>query len=336
MEVLVAKHESSFRHDTGSNHPERPERVRAVERGVGGSGLVVTEIESPPITKSQLAVVHDVEYVDMIESLCSLGGGALDMDTVVSAASWDAALTSAGGVWALIQELQGRSDATGFSVARPPGHHALANRAMGFCIFNNVAISAALLRSQGQRVAILDWDVHHGNGTQSMLGNDPGTLYVSLHRDHFYPFEGRVEDIDVGDGIGTTVNIPVPVHTAGDVYRRAWAELVIPVVSQFGPDWILISSGYDAHLMDPLGGLSLVADDYGWLAAQVAAIHPSNRTVVVLEGGYDTDALEQSTAATLLGLAGIANEVISGPTSPPESQMAVDRAWIAIGRHWAL
>ena len=172
-------------------------------------------IEAPEIQREELAVVHDASYIEMVEAFCSLGGGALDMDTVVSEASWQAALTAAGGVKALVEEMQADGDAAGFAITRPPGHHALANRAMGFCLFNNVAVAAALLRAGGQRVAILDWDVHHGNGTQAIVGQDPGVLYISVHQSPFYPFDGRIEDIDSEDGKGTTVNVPLPAGTAG-------------------------------------------------------------------------------------------------------------------------
>jgi acetoin utilization deacetylase AcuC-like enzyme len=281
-------------------------------------------------------VVHDASYIEMIEKFCSLSGGALDMDTIVSEQSWKAALTAAGGVWALVEELEPLTDVAGFAICRPPGHHALPDRAMGFCLFNNVAVSAALLRSQGKKVAILDWDVHHGNGTQTMLGDDPGVLYVSIHQDPFYPFDGHLLDIDDGEGKGTNINIPVPAGTAGDVYRRAWGELVIPVVSQFEPDWVFISAGYDAHMNDQLAGLQLRSEDYGWLAASVSGIHPSSRVVVALEGGYDIDALEQSTIATLMGLAGIPPISEETGVSPQESGRAVDRAAVEIARYWSV
>jgi acetoin utilization deacetylase AcuC-like enzyme len=334
MQVVVASHPSALQHDTGRDHPERPDRVLAVRRGVDGSGLDIVDIESPEIQRSQLAVVHDASYIEMVEMFCSLSGGALDMDTVVSEESWLAALTAAGGVWALIEELRTRSDASGFAISRPPGHHAFRDRAMGFCLFNNIAVSAALLRSHGERVAILDWDVHHGNGTQSILADDPGVLYVSIHQDPFYPFDGHIRDIDEGAAKGTTVNIPLPAGTAGDVYRRAWGELVIPVVRQFEPDWVLISAGFDAHVDDSLGEFQLRSSDFGWLAAAVAEAHPANRVVATLEGGYDLDALEQSTIATLMGLAGIAPISDETGVSPPAAGQAVDRAAQAISHHW--
>lgn len=336
MEVVVARHPSSLEHDTGPHHPERPDRVRAANRGVVGSGLEVTEIEAPPIEAVELALVHDISYVEMIKTLSSHGGGALDVDTVVSEQTWEAALTAAGAVRVLVEELEGRPDSTGIAITRPPGHHATADRAMGFCIFNNVAISAAQVRARGDRVAIVDWDVHHGNGTQAMLGDDPDVLYVSIHQDHFYPYEGNLSDINMGEAKGTNINIPVPAGTAGDVYRRAWGELVIPVVSAFAPDWVFVSAGYDGHLDDPLGGLSLVADDYGWLASRLAEVHPTNRTILALEGGYDLEAIEQSVAATLLGLAGSVEDTSEPLISPPEASDAVDAAVVEISRYWAI
>jgi acetoin utilization deacetylase AcuC-like enzyme len=258
------------------------------------------------------------------------------MDTVVSKASWKAALTAAGGVSALVEELRVTNDATGFAITRPPGHHAMRDRAMGFCVFNNVAVAASLLRSGGERVAILDWDVHHGNGTQSLLADDQGVLYVSIHQAPFYPFDGWLEDIDVEDGKGTVVNIPVPAGTAGDVYRRAWGELVLPVMSQFEPDWVLLSAGYDAHESDPLADLELTSADYGWMAAQLASVHPVSRTVFALEGGYDLSALEQSAALTVAGLAGVAPVGELTRMSPDRSRAALDEAAFTIARHWRI
>lgn len=336
MDVLVASHPAALKHDTGPRHPERAARVGAVLGGVRSSGLNVSGITSPPIARSELALIHDPSYIAMIETFCQLGGGALDIDTFACQESWEAALTAAGGVRALVDELETAGDMTGFAVSRPPGHHAMRDRAMGFCLFNNVAVTAAYLRSRGERVAILDWDVHHGNGTQSSFTDDPGTLYVSLHQDHFYPYSGRVEDLEAGEAKGTTVNIPLMAGTAGDVYRRAWGELVIPIVSQFEPSWVLVSAGYDAHTDDYMAELDLVAGDYGWLASKIGEIHPHNRTVFALEGGYDLAGLERSTAATLRGLSGVVEEPTRHLVSPPSAGSAVDTAATAIAEHWKL
>ncbi|HLF42497.1 MAG TPA: histone deacetylase [Acidimicrobiia bacterium] len=334
MEVVVASHPSALEHNTTPFHPERPARVGAVAQGIADSGLVVVEIESPEIRRSELALVHDPSYIEMIESFCRMGGGLLDRDTFASEESWVAALTAAGGVSAAIEELEDRSDATAFVIARPPGHHALRSRAMGFCLFNNVAVGAALLRSQGHRVAILDWDVHHGNGTQAMVIEDPGILYVSVHQDAFYPFQGDVGDIE-REAKGTTINVPVPAGTAGDLYRRAWGEIVIPVVRGFEPDWVLVSCGFDAHVSDRMAELRLVASDYGWMAAQLAATHPAYRTVFALEGGYDLEALRDSTAETLRGVSG-QDQFGEGLVSPWEAQDVLDPVFEGVSRHWAV
>jgi acetoin utilization deacetylase AcuC-like enzyme len=316
-------------------HPERPERVGAVLRGIDDSGLAIERLTSPEILRAELALAHDPEYIAMIETFCRLGGGSLDMDTVASEGSWQAALTAAGGVVALTRELDEAGDAFGFAVARPPGHHALRDRAMGFCLFNNVAVAAMLLRSEGKRVAILDWDVHHGNGTQSLVLDDPGILYVSLHQRAFYPFDGQIEDIERGEAKGTTINFPFPAGTGGDLYRHAWGEIVIPVVREFSPDWVLVSSGYDGHVSDPLADMRLVAEDFGWMAAALADVHPPGRTVLALEGGYDLDALRQSTAATLQGLSGAPPSGLP-LTSPIESMGAFEAISSAVSDHWSI
>ena len=335
MKVIVASHESSLKHETGPHHPERPERVEAVRLGIEGSGLEVVDVESPRIDRRDLALVHDPDYISMVESFCLGGGGALDMDTFASEDSWEAALRSAGGVKILIDQLRTGKDATGFAITRPPGHHALRSQAMGFCLFNNVAVAAMILRSEGEKVAILDWDVHHGNGTQGVVGPDPGILYVSIHQSPFYPFNGLVSDVDA-DAKGTTINVPVPAGTAGDAYRRAWADIVIPVMSQFEPDWVLVSAGFDAHAHDYLASLRLEASDYGWMAQRIAGTHPPERTVFALEGGYDLTALRNCTAATLQGMAGLHRESPPKGTSPDAAFHVIEEARSAVSRHWAL
>jgi acetoin utilization deacetylase AcuC-like enzyme len=335
MKVVLASHPASLRHDTGAFHPERPERVEAVRRGIEESGLDVIQIEAPRIERSELALAHDPSYVEMIESFTSLGGGALDMDTAVSEESWEAALRSAGAVRALIGELEGAEDVTGFALCRPPGHHALPDRATGFCLFNNVAITAKVLRARGERVAILDWDVHHGNGTQAIVAADPGILYVSVHQRHHYPHEGMVEDIEIGSK-GTVINIPLPPGTAGDVYRRAWGELGIPVATMFEADWVLVSAGYDAHIDDPLADFRLVGADYGWIASQVSEMTAPNRIILALEGGYDLDALRTSASATVLGIAGIDLDLGEPGRSEEGAAAALEEAAEAIRAHWAI
>ena len=303
MDLIVAGHESSLAHDTGPMHPERPERVLAVRSGLDGSGLDISEIMSPEANRTLLHLVHDSSYVEAIERLCAAGGGVIDMDTRVSAASWEAALTAAGGVVALIEEQSSRG-VPGFAVTRPPGHHATRNRAMGFCIFNNVAIGAALLSSRGERVAIVDWDVHHGNGTQDIVADDADILYISIHQDRFYPHEGKLGDIHGGEAPGTVVNVPLPPGTRSHMYRTAFSLVAVPVLQQFEPDWVLVSCGFDAHFRDPLADLELSSEDYGWMASKLRSVVDPSRVLVALEGGYDLEALASSTAATVSGLVG--------------------------------
>jgi len=336
MKVVVASHASAMEHDTGGSHPERPARVGAVLEGVARSRVETIDLDSPEATRSDLALVHDASYIERVEEYARAGGGAFDMDTTISFQSWEAALRAVGGVSAVVDNLaRGEGGDLGLAITRPPGHHALSDRAMGFCLFNNVAIAAALLRSEGNRVAILDWDVHHGNGTQTMMLDDPGVLYVSLHQSPFYPFSGEAGDIDQGEAKGTTINVPLPAGTAGDVYRGAWDRIVLPVVDQFEPDWIFISAGFDAHIDDPLADLRLTAADYGWLAGSLSRVHPTSRTVVALEGGYSLAALRDSTTSMLRGFAG---EVPAEPSlhSPESSAMAVEIALAAVSSHWSV
>lgn len=332
MKLVVASHPGSIDHDTGPGHPERPERVGAVVAGIESSGLDLIRIESPAVERADLVRVHNPDYIDFIEAYCRVGGGNLDTDTVVSPETWDAALRSAGAVVMLVDELETRSGAAGFAVTRPPGHHALPSRAMGFCLFNNVAVAAARIRARGQRVAIIDWDVHHGNGTQTMVADDEGVLYLSIHQSPLYPHEGGLDDIEVG-APGTTINIPLPPGTGGGIYRAAFDEIVNPVISGFEPDWVLISAGYDAHASDTLADMSLTNSDYGWMSSRLAEVFPAERVVVALEGGYDLEALRGGAEATVQGLAGRRPGVEPLP-SPADAREALDAAVAAVRRHW--
>jgi acetoin utilization deacetylase AcuC-like enzyme len=213
-----------------------------------------------------------------------------------------------------------------FVVARPPGHHALADRAMGFCLLNNVAVAAAALASSGERVMIVDWDVHHGNGTQALFWNDDRVCYVSTHQDGLYPGTGRVDEVGGPDARGLTVNIPLPPGATGDVVERALNEVVAPVASRFAPTWVLVSAGFDAHRDDPLAELGLSGGDYARLASLVREFAPGpGRLAFFLEGGYDLDAIRTSVAATLGSIVG-ADPAAERPTNGGPGAEAVVRA----------
>ena len=305
--MLVGVDERFARHDPGRGHPERPERVGAVLEGLVAAGI---DLESHAVapraaTTAELERVHDSAYLDRLVEVCGVGGGRLDADTVASSDSWEAARYAAGAGLAAIDALRTEVSSSAFCAVRPPGHHAVPAGSMGFCLINNIAVSAAALAAARERVVIVDWDAHHGNGTQDIFWNDPGVLYVSLHQSPLYPGTGGADEIGGPDAIGTTVNVPLPAGATGDVFAAALDEIVAPQVERFGPDWVLVSAGYDAHRADPITDLGLAAGDYVDLTARVASFAPRpGRVVVFLEGGYDLDALRDgviATATTLLG-----------------------------------
>lgn len=298
------------------------------------AGLRVTRMEAPEIDLDVLSRVHERSYIEHVRAFCAAGGGAFDMDTFASAASWQAAIRAAGAGPAAVSGLREGLARTAFISARPPGHHALGGQAMGFCLFNNVAVTARALVDGGERVAIVDWDVHHGNGTQAMFEDDPDILYVSFHQHPLYPGGGDSSERGVGRGEGTIVNIPVPPRTGGDVLRAATERIVLPVITQFAPDWILVSAGYDAHDDDPLAELRMQAVDYARSAMQLEAAVPG-RVVYFLEGGYHLPAITESVAATLQGaVAGSA--VGTSLSSPQGSWLALDIATASAQRYWRL
>jgi acetoin utilization deacetylase AcuC-like enzyme len=293
-------------HATPAWHPERRDRLDAALAGVDEAGLgEAAEWRVPELAPHEaLALVHDLGYVEAIAAICEAGGGQLDPDTSVAAGSYTTARRSAGAVLQAIRALRDGDCDVAFAAGRPPGHHAVRDRAMGFCVFNNAAVGAASIAACGERVAVIDWDVHHGNGTQDMFYDDPRVLYVSTHESPLYPGTGQLRETGTGEGRGTTVNLPFPAGTAGDTYRAAFDSVVVPVVERFQPDWLIISAGFDAHRNDPLAGLRLTSADFADLARRLKPLVPHRRVLVVLEGGYDLEALTFGVGATLSALVG--------------------------------
>jgi acetoin utilization deacetylase AcuC-like enzyme len=306
MSILFVTHPGYVGHDPGYGHPERPQRLVAVEAGAELSGLGEDLVRVPAraATEREIERVHTPTYVAALERFCRSGGGHLDADTAAGPASWDAALHAAGAGLTAIEALDAGHATAAFCAVRPPGHHALPARAMGFCLFNNVAVAAAALAEAGQRVLLVDYDAHHGNGTQDAFYYDRRVTYVSFHQSPLYPGTGSVLETGDGEGRGRTLNVPVPPGATGDVYRAAIEEVVAPLAAEIDATWLLVSAGFDAHRADPLTELALTSGDYADMTADLAALVEPGHVLAFLEGGYDLEALRDSTAAALVALAG--------------------------------
>ena len=296
---MVATHDLCWLHDPGPGHPESSRRLTAIRNGLLGSDVseAITWIEAPEADRARIEAVHPPHLIDQLRQLAEQGGGAIDPDTGVSADSADAAARAAGAGLDLVDRLDRGEADVGWSVVRPPGHHATAGRQMGFCLYNNVAVTARALADRGERVLIVDIDAHHGNGTQDIFYAEPNVLFVSFHQFPWYPYTGRPDEVGEGEGTGTTLNVALPAGATGDVYRRALDEVVQPVVERFGPTWVLVSVGFDAHRADPLTDLGLTSADFADLVADILPLAPRGRRLLFLEGGYDLRALADSAAA---------------------------------------
>jgi len=305
---LYLAHPFSFEHDTGA-HPENAGRLRAIEATLEQAGWPGLErVEAPAATRKQLRHVHSEEHIRAIEEISSLGGGMIDVDTVASEGSFEAALHAAGGAAHAAERLLAGDDRFAFCGLRPPGHHAEGSRAMGFCLFNNVAVAAAHVLAEGaaRRVLVLDWDVHHGNGTEAIFAGSDRVLYASIHQWPLYPGTGPADYAGEAEGEGYTVNLPVPPGSGSTEFLSLVQHLVAPILRAFEPDLVAISAGYDAHRDDPLADCQVETEAYADMAATMreAAAELDAPLLVCLEGGYDPPALAASVLATVEALAG--------------------------------
>jgi acetoin utilization deacetylase AcuC-like enzyme len=342
--LYVVSDERFALHAPRGYHPERPERLDAAQQGLtialarDGRPQIAAPLAASPASAALLARVHAPAHLNALSSRLAAGPGQIDADTYVAAASAEAVWLAAGSAASLARTLLSRRGGRGIALVRPPGHHATPERSMGFCLLNNVAVGAAEALARGaRRVAIVDWDVHHGNGTQRVFEADPRVLFVSLHQDDLFPVaSGHAAEVGVGPGAGFTVNVALPAGSGPEAYGEAFRRVVLPLLARFDADLTLVSAGYDAHARDPLGGMALDAPTFGAMTSALvtqAEQAGHGRVGFVLEGGYDLVALESSVTATVSAALGHGIALPEGRVSAPV-RAAVDATVEALRPHW--
>ncbi len=330
LETAYVYHPIYLEHDKPS-HPENARRLRRILEVLDTHGVRerLRLIEPRPATRAELLRVHTEEYVHYVKKAAEEGRGYLDPDTYICPRSYEAAVMAAGGVVRAVENVLEGNIANAFALVRPPGHHATAGRAMGFCLFNNVAVGArsALVSEAVERVLIADFDVHHGNGTADLFASDPNVLYFSTHQYPYYPGTGPKHDLGHGDGIGTMLNVPLPTNVGDNGYGLVLEHLVWPLAERFDPDLILVSAGYDGHWDDPLAHMALSLTGYASMARELvrmAGHFCEGRVVFVLEGGYQLEALAYGVLNTFYALLG--EETVVDPLGPsPRPERAIDQ-----------
>ncbi len=307
MPTLLYTHDAGLDHDTGPGHPERPDRLRAITAALEAETFHALLREPAPLgSEEDILRMHPEDYVRAIESAVPDSGIAyLDGDTVVSPGSWDAALRAVGGACAATDQVLSGGARNAFCALRPPGHHAERTRAMGFCLFANAAIAAARAREVHglDRVAVVDFDVHHGNGTQHLFEADGAFFYASSHEYPLFPGTGAASET----GVGNIVNAPLPPMSGGAAFRAAYERLILPTLDRFAPQFLIISAGFDGHARDPLASMQLTGADFGWVTRQLVAVaetHCGGKLISLLEGGYDLQGLAEGVAAHVGALMG--------------------------------
>jgi len=323
--VLYTTHPQFLDHLTGHGHPERPDRLRAVAEGIAAAGVddALVAFEPRPATAAEVAAVHPEPFLERLADFTLSGGGHLDPDTVAVPASYAAALLAAGAGLEAVARLDAGEGDVAFCAVRPPGHHATRNRSMGFCLLNNVAVTGRALAARGERVLIVDYDAHHGNGTQDVFYDDGDVVYVSFHEYPLYPGTGGIPEMGDGDGYGATLNFPFPAGATGDVYRRALDTVVAPLVERWQPTWLLVSAGFDGHRRDPITGLALSAGDFADLTTALDGYVAPGRQIVFLEGGYDLQGLADSAGAAVASMCDVSYRP-EAPTSGGPGGHVVD------------
>jgi acetoin utilization deacetylase AcuC-like enzyme len=296
-----------LKHDPGRFHPERPQRIKVLLDLAAELSSPFIRLEPRAATQEELEVCHTRDHIELVRSTSQQNSYALDGDTITSRDSFGSALFATGGFLRLLDAIAAGEAQNGFALVRPPGHHALPDRAMGFCLFNTIAIGAQHVRRRygAKRVLIMDWDVHHGNGTQEIFYRDPSVLYLSTHQYPFYPGTGAADEVGAGAGEGFTVNVPLPAGCGDEEYLRVFRDIVTPTAATYAPDWILVSAGFDPHQRDPLGAMNVSEAGFAAMASalmQAAEKYAGGRIAFLLEGGYDLQALKNSVAAVLRSL----------------------------------
>jgi acetoin utilization deacetylase AcuC-like enzyme len=313
-----------LKHDQ-AGHPENAKRLESIINGLKEKSLLdkVKQLKSRLAEVDEITICHTKEYIEYAKEFCEMGGGYFDPDTYSNKFSFSAAATAVGCSIDLTKAVINGEVQNGFALLRPPGHHALANRSMGFCLFGNIAIAAriALKQPEIKKVAIVDFDVHHGNGTQALIGDDPNIFFISSHQYPFYPGTGSIREIGQGDSEGTIVNIPLQSGVGDNGFKMVYEKVVIPSLEKFKPDIILVSAGYDAHWDDPLANLNLSLTGYNWISRELiksAERNCAGKIIFFLEGGYNLKVLNSGVANTISGLLGI--ESFDDPLGNPNEQ----------------
>ena len=326
MNTAIFYSSKFLEHDPGPNHPETPRRLRAIIDELSGSGLLRTEkcafVEPKPAQLEDLKLVHEPDYIKLVEQTCAAGGGILDLgDTVVNMKSYEVAILAVGALIDAVNMVADGKVKNAFALVRPPGHHAGAYYALGFCLFNNVAVAASFLlhRLNFERVLILDIDAHHGNGTQEIFYNTNKVLYLSLHEDpRGFPGTGFVDEIGEGEGIGYTVNVPLPFRIDDAIYCRAFDQIAAPISNQFKPQFILVSAGFDGHYTDPVGALSLSMKGYEEIFKKIVTLAAQlcgGKLVITLEGGYSLNFIGKMTTLAIAKMANASYMIEDNPPS---------------------